>query len=101
MEIKRIGVLSAAKIFGAIYAVLGLIIAFIYACAGLAVVAGALAESDAGFLGLGVGAILGALCLVPLFYGIIGFVAGAIGAALYNVLAGAIGGLELDLAEKM
>ena len=34
---------------------------------------------------------------IPVMYGIIGFVAGIIGALVYNVAAGIVGGLELEL----
>ncbi|HYY96259.1 MAG TPA: hypothetical protein VE713_17265, partial [Pyrinomonadaceae bacterium] len=48
----------------------------------------------------GVGGIVGGLVLmiaIPIFYGIIGFIFGAIGALIYNIAAGIIGGLELEL----
>ena len=38
--------------------------------------------------------------IFPIVYGIIGFIGGAAGAFLYNLAAGWIGGIELDLAEK-
>ena len=101
MEIKRVGVLSTAKILGALYAALGLLIGLLYACAFLAVGVGGLVESDAGLFGIGVGGFFLILCLSPIIYGLIGFIAGAIAAVLYNVLAGVIGGIELELAEKI
>ena len=39
----------------------------------------------------------GAIILLPLFYGAIGFIAGLIGAFVYNIAAGVVGGIELDL----
>jgi hypothetical protein len=38
----------------------------------------------------------GAIILLPLFYGMLGMVMGAIGAALYNLFAGMFGGIELE-----
>jgi hypothetical protein len=35
--------------------------------------------------------------LLPLLYGILGFIGGAIGAAVYNLFSGIVGGLELEL----
>jgi hypothetical protein len=37
-----------------------------------------------------------AVILVPLFYGVFGFISGIIYAAIYNLIAAAVGGLELD-----
>ncbi|HXW08114.1 MAG TPA: hypothetical protein VD833_22985 [Vicinamibacterales bacterium] len=100
MIIRRVGVLSAAKLAGLTYAVIGL---FIGACFALFAVAGsamqsAAAESDMpaifGFL-FGAGAIV----ILPIFYGVLGFAGFALFAALYNLLAGVIGGLEIEVQQ--
>jgi hypothetical protein len=39
---------------------------------------------------------VGAIIILPLFYGVIGLIGGAIGAALYNLFAGLFGGIELE-----
>jgi hypothetical protein len=39
----------------------------------------------------------GAVIFLPIFYGLLGFVMAAIGAALYNLISQFVGGLELDL----
>jgi uncharacterized membrane protein len=53
-------------------------------------------DSDApAFMGALFG--VGAIVFLPIMYGAIGACAGAIGAAIYNLVAGAVGGLELDL----
>jgi len=39
---------------------------------------------------------VGAIIFLPIFYGVLGLVAGAIGAALYNLFAGMLGGIELE-----
>jgi hypothetical protein len=38
----------------------------------------------------------GAIILMPIMYGIMGFIGGIISAALYNLLAGIIGGIEMN-----
>ena len=92
MILKRVGVLSVGKILGAIYAVLGLLIGGIVSIISvLGASFGGGNQALPGVLG-GVAAIV----LIPLFYGVIGFLAGVIGAALYNVAAGLIGGIELE-----
>ena len=101
MEIKRVGVLSAAKIVGGLYAGIGLIIGVLSACFGLITFAGLISEADAEIAGASAGIFLAGLCLLPIFYGILGFIGGAIAAAIYNVVAGFLGGLELELSEKM
>jgi len=37
------------------------------------------------------------LIFLPIMYGVIGFIAGAIGAALYNLVAGVVGGIEIEV----
>jgi hypothetical protein len=37
---------------------------------------------------------------MPIFYGCMGFIGGALGAVVYNALAGMMGGLELRLEAK-
>jgi hypothetical protein len=40
---------------------------------------------------------VGAIVLFPVFYGVLGFIMAAIMAGLYNLFAGLVGGIELDL----
>ncbi|HSL84069.1 MAG TPA: hypothetical protein VLF66_14955, partial [Thermoanaerobaculia bacterium] len=40
---------------------------------------------------------VGAVVLLPIFYGLMGFLAGLLTAALYNLAARVVGGLELEL----
>src|SRR5262245_7168896 len=101
MRLNKVGVGSAAKISGAMYAVIGLIFGGIFAIfalvgAGFAGMAAEQGEAIPAFMGplFGVGAIV----LFPLFYGVMGLVTGAIGAAIYNLLARTVGGLEIELA---
>ncbi len=96
MKLKRIGVLSAgltmaalyggiALIFGAILSVLSLVGAGIVAASG----------DDMAWLAplFGVGAIV----VLPIVYGIFGFLGGILTAFLYNLAAGFTGGIELSL----
>jgi hypothetical protein len=38
---------------------------------------------------------VGAVVALPVFYGCMGFIAGAVGALFYNLFAGMVGGVEL------
>jgi hypothetical protein len=89
--IRSVGVLSAAKIMCAIYGVLGLILLPIFLMAGLV---GSPFRGRTGAFGA-IGALLLA-ALFPIFYGAVGFVAGAMGALLYNFFAKRMGGVEVE-----
>jgi hypothetical protein len=96
MVVKRLGVWSVARIYGTLSGAFGLIAGVCLALFSM-VGAGLAAQSGGApaFLGplLGVGAIV----FLPLLYGVMGLVIGALSAALYNVFAGMVGGVELDI----
>jgi hypothetical protein len=100
MVIRHVGVWSVSRLYGALMAAMGLLFGCLFALIGMAGgMAGAMKESGAG--GLGAGAIgmmfgVGAIVFLPLFYGVLGLVMGALSAALYNLFAGLLGGIELD-----
>jgi hypothetical protein len=43
---------------------------------------------------------IGAIITLPIIYGCMGLIGGAIGAALYNLFAGMVGGLEIDVEQS-
>lgn len=90
--VKSVGVLSFAKIMGLVYGCLGLIFAPIFLLIGLA---GSLAGQERNPFAGAVGIVMA--ILMPVFYGVMGFVMGAIGALLYNLFAKLVGGFELEL----
>ena len=98
MVLKRVGVWSAAKIAGVVYASLGLLGGLIFA--GISLLgfgfASAAQNSDVpAWLGPVFG--VGAIVVLPIIYGVMGLIGGAIAAALYNLFSGMVGGVELDL----
>lgn len=100
MIIRRVGVWSVARLYGGISGTMGLIIGAIFAVvATLGGMAGAMRDSGSGFATGGLGALfgIGAIIIVPICYGVIGLVGGAIGAALYNLFAGMFGGIEMEV----
>jgi len=90
--VKSVGVLSCAKIMGAIYAALGLLFLPFFLIAGVASMASG--EKESAFAAIG---FVTLAILAPVFYGILGLVAGALGAWLYNVFAGWLGGVQIEL----
>lgn len=95
MILKSVGIMSVGKIMGVLYAVLG----FIGGCFMSLVAMAGIAANNQGGPGAGAGMLFGAgaIILMPIFYGIMGFIGGIISAALYNFLAGVIGGIEMNL----
>ena len=100
MILKRIGVLSLAKICAIVYAVLGLIIGFFVSAIALmgTMIGSAFNESAVPFIGLFFG--IGSIIIFPILYGVLGFLGGLISAAIYNLVARGIGGLEMEFEEK-
>lgn len=100
LQIKKLGVLSVAKIEAAILLVMSLLISIPY---GLFIIGFSLMGASMGGRGglaLGGGGIVAGLLVmvgVPIFYAVIGFVAGAISALLYNLFAGMVGGIEIEV----
>ena len=97
MVIRRFGVWSVAKLYGALLAAMGLLIGAIVALASM--IGGASgafgdAQASAGPMAMMFG--VGAIIFLPIFYGVLGVVMGAITAGLYNLVAGLIGGIEVE-----
>jgi hypothetical protein len=96
LEIRGIEVLSLAKMLGAIYLVLGLLFGIVFALVStLAGIAGSATADEGRMLGFLFG--IGAVIVLPVFYGAIGFVGGVLIAALYNLFAGLVGGIRLTV----
>jgi hypothetical protein len=90
--VKSVGVMSVAKIMGLMYGCLALVFVPFFLILGLV---GAFAGQEHNpFAGL-----FGVFCAIfaPILYAVLGFIAGAIGALLYNLFAKLLGGFELEL----
>ena len=90
--VKSVGVMSFAKIMGLLYGCMGLLVAPIFLLIGLA---GSLAGGEKNPFAGAVGVVMA--ILMPVFYGVMGFIMGAIGGLLYNLFAKLVGGFELEL----
>lgn len=86
-RIRRFAPAQAAKVLGILYAIMGLIFVPIFLLV-------ALFDPDGtGAFGVGFAIVL------PVFYGVVGAIAVAIGCMLYNLVAGWVGGIEIELGE--
>jgi len=101
MTIRRFGVISVAKMNGLLMFIFGLVFGVIYGLFlivfGVAI--SAMAPGRDGAAG-GVSTVVMGIAMMiglPLFYGVLGFIMGAIGALIYNGVAGVIGGVKFEL----
>jgi hypothetical protein len=107
--LKRVGPGSAFKIGLVLYGIIGLLAGIVMAV--VSMVAGSVASLgqsavpgaggtgtswDLRSLGFGMG--FGAIVFFPLLYGVFGGVFAAVGAVIYNLVAGWVGGLEVDIS---
>jgi hypothetical protein len=101
MVIRRVNPVSAAKIGGVLYALLGLLIGALVSLGAMAF-GGMMSSlgSDQGSSGPGamVGMLFGAgaIIIMPICYGIIGFIGALLSAFVYNIAAKFTGGVEVD-----
>ncbi|MBI2106836.1 hypothetical protein HYT57_02520 [Candidatus Woesearchaeota archaeon] len=94
LRIRKIDVLSTGKIVGIIYLIIGVFLGLIFSI---------IPTMGFGMMGSNYGSTFGsmmyggaAIILFPILYGIMGFLAGLIGAFLYNLIAGWIGPIEIE-----
>jgi hypothetical protein len=100
--IRRVGPGSAFKVGLVLYALMGLLMGIFMAC--ISMVLGPMGLGPPGVpdvpgahiarLFMGAGAII----FLPIMYGVFGGIFAAIGAFVYNLVAGWVGGLEVDIS---
>ena len=91
MELKRLGVLSVAKLEAIIMALFGLVEGLFIGALGTVTVSMPMyRQSPWGTLGFL------AVIVLPIVFGILGFVFGALGAFVYNLIAEWVGGIEME-----
>ena len=97
MIIKRVEPVSLAKILGALYFIMGLLVGLLMSAVSILVPAFSHAAAGSGnkVFGLLFGAF--AFIALPLFYGALGFIGGLLTAVIYNLLARVFGGIEMQI----
>jgi hypothetical protein len=94
--IKRFGVLSVGIISGILYAIGGLIGAlFMIPFVAIMSAIDPMMNGDFSPFGWMFGGF--AIIILPVFYGVLGFIFGIISAALYNLFARWVGGIKVEL----
>ena len=94
MKLKKLGIGSVGKTAAFLYGLMGLIFGAIFSLISMVGVAIGGGDEPA-WLGVLFG--VGAIIIMPLFYGIVGSIVWMIGAALYNLSTRFTGGIEVDL----
>ncbi|MFO1461056.1 MAG: hypothetical protein U1G08_16830 [Verrucomicrobiota bacterium] len=90
--LKRIAPLQLGKMLGVLYGAMGILLVPIFLIVSL-IGSQMPAQQRAGMMTFGVGFAI----LAPVFYGVMGFVIGVIGALIYNLVAKWIGGIEVEV----
>lgn len=89
IRVKKIGVLQTAKVFGVIYALISLLIVLPFFLVG-SMISEEFFPEMADF---GVAAFL----MIPVMYGVVGFIFTAIACAVYNLISSFTGGIEIEM----
>jgi hypothetical protein len=97
--IKRIGPGSAFKVGLVVYAFVGLLLGVIFAFVSMIAgsIAGIAGHGNVPLHAFGMGFGIGSIIFFPIFYGLVGGIFGALTALIYNLAAGWVGGLEVDI----
>ena len=85
-KIKRIDVFSTAKVLGAIYGILGLLLGLVFLILEL------VSPEGTGSIEL-----IAVMFLLPVIYGAIGGICGGLGALMYNLVSKYFGGIKIEL----
>lgn len=100
LRIKKIDILSAAKMYAVMGAVIGLIIGIIYGLFVIVFGAMMMGMGQKESMAAGGGSIVMGIVMMiafPIIYAIFGFISGIIGALIYNIFAKMVGGIEIEV----
>ncbi len=101
LRIKKLGLMSVAKMYAAMAFVISLLIAIPYGLfiIGFSLLGAAGTKGDAALAmgGMGVVGGIAVMIILPIVYTLMAFVGGLIGALIYNLFAGLVGGIEIEV----
>ncbi len=98
VRIRRFGIVHTANMVAALYAFIALIFAAFFALFGvLGVAVAPRGSAVSNQLGAGIVGVLILAVVLVLFYAVVGWVFTAIACAIYNVVAGWFGGIEVQI----
>jgi|tagenome__1003787_1003787.scaffolds.fasta_scaffold20785105_3 hypothetical protein len=96
--VKRFEPVQLGKMLGVLYALMGLIfVPFFILFAAIGAFAQPNSGNQAGAGAIAVGVAAGMALAMPICYGVFGFIFGLISAAIYNLVARWIGGIEVEV----
>ncbi|WP_200975185.1 hypothetical protein [Echinicola sp. 20G] len=91
-RIKKFGVIQTAKVAGLIYAIVSAIFLVPFGLFSMM-----FSFADFPIAGMGLGGFF--FIMMPIFYGVIGFITVAIGCLIYNLISDKIGGIEVEVED--
>jgi hypothetical protein len=97
-EIKKINVISLAKILGLSLAILGFIVGLVVGF--IMFVIGSFFGTSNGMTLLAPSLGIIGFLIIPLLFGAIGFLLGGLSTLIYNLLASWVGGIEIEIGDK-
>jgi uncharacterized membrane protein (DUF485 family) len=95
-RIKSITPMQAAKVLAALHGAMALIFVpffLLFALSASFLPKAANAPPAGAMIGIGIGLAI----LMPVFYAVSGFIMGLLGAVIYNLIAGWVGGIEFEV----
>lgn len=94
--LKRIAPLQFGKVVGAVYGLLSLIfVPFMLLFALIGSLVPSEHNSPSPLIAVGIALVLA--IILPIFYAVMGFIFGALGAWGYNLVSGLVGGIEVEV----
>ena len=96
-EVKSLKIWPMSRIYAVLMAIMGFILGILYFVLGIASSSLGITNQETEiFTKFGAWGII----LLPIFYGVLGLIFGAVGAFLYNLVAKWVGGVEIQFDNK-
>lgn len=100
-RLRHIAVVQFALVIAVLYALMGVILGLVWWLVLSPIMIAGMKSSMGAASGIGALTGIGFLAIIffPIFYGIVGFIGGLLYAALYNLVAGWTGGIEMTFEQ--